>query len=214
VSTSSAWKRSSIPDQTGRIVVITGANAGETGVELTFATNHLGHFAFTGLLLDRILAANGSRIVTVSSNAHKRGEARFDDLGSEQNYSPGRAYDRSKLANLLFTLELQRRLSASRTTTIAVVAHPGNARTDLWRTSSWLERVLLGARLRHLTRRLAQEASEAALPILRAATDPVVGGVRELRTGRALPIHGPACAGRCRTDSARSGRTATSPGTV
>jgi protochlorophyllide reductase len=148
----------------------------EEGLELTFATNHFGHFALTGLLLDRLLATPGSRIVTVSSNAHRRGEPRFDDLRSGEAHDPGAAYDRSKLANLLFTFELQRRLAAADSATIAVAAHPGNARTDLWRTSSWLERVLIGRRLRLLTGWLAQSAREGALPTLRAATDPAVRG--------------------------------------
>jgi NAD(P)-dependent dehydrogenase (short-subunit alcohol dehydrogenase family) len=149
---------------------------GGYGVELTFATNHLAHFALTGLLLDRLVASAGSRIVTVSSNAHRRGEPRFDDLRSAAAYDPGAAYDRSKLANLLFTFELQRRLAAAGAATIAVAAHPGNARTDLWRTSSWLERVLIGPRLRLLTRWLAQSAEEGALPTLHAAADPAVRG--------------------------------------
>jgi protochlorophyllide reductase len=146
------------------------------GVERTFATNHLGHFGLTGLLVDRLLATAGSRIVTISSNAHRRGEPRFEHLESADGYDPGAAYDRSKLANILFTFELQRRLVASRGATIAVAAHPGNARTNLWRTSSWLERLLIGPHLRLLTGWLAQSAEQGALPTLRAATDPAVRG--------------------------------------
>jgi protochlorophyllide reductase len=148
----------------------------EYGVELTFATNHVGHFALTGLLLDRLVATGGSRIVTVSSNAHRRGEPRFDQLRSAAAYDPGAAYDRSKLANLLFTFQLQGRLAAAGAPTIAVAAHPGNARTDLWRTSSWLERMLIGPRLHLLTGWLVQSAEEGALPTLRAASDPGVRG--------------------------------------
>ncbi|HYS39199.1 MAG TPA: oxidoreductase, partial [Pseudonocardiaceae bacterium] len=81
----------------------------EDGFELQFGTNHLGHFAFTGLLLDRMVGVPGSRIVTVSSNAHKGGRINFDDLQSAQRYSRMAAYGQSKLANLLFTYELQRR---------------------------------------------------------------------------------------------------------
>jgi NAD(P)-dependent dehydrogenase (short-subunit alcohol dehydrogenase family) len=84
----------------------------EDGFELTLATNHLGHFALTGLLLKRLLATAGSRIVTVSSIAHRRGVMHFDDLQSEHRYRPGDAYGQSKLANLLFTYELQARLEA------------------------------------------------------------------------------------------------------
>jgi protochlorophyllide reductase len=146
------------------------------GFELTFATNHLGPFALTGLLLESLLATRGSRIVTVSSNAHRRGTMIFDGLDDEQGYSPGEAYDRSKLANLLFTFELQNRLEASGADTIALAAHPGNAATDLWRTSSWFERMLIGSRLRLLNFWLAQSAEAGALPTLRAAVDPSACG--------------------------------------
>ena len=116
----------------------------EDGFELTFATNHLGHFALTGLVLDRLLAAPRSRIVTVSSLAHRRGVIDVDDLELERGYTPGGAYDRSKLANLLFTYELDRRLRAMGAGTIALAAHPGIVSTDLWRTSSRAERLLTG----------------------------------------------------------------------
>jgi NAD(P)-dependent dehydrogenase (short-subunit alcohol dehydrogenase family) len=148
----------------------------EDGFELTLATNHLGHFALTGLLLDRLLTTAGSRIVTVSSLAHRRGVVRFDDLHCERRYEPGDAYDRSKLANLLFTNELHARLEAAGARTIALAAHPGNVRTDLWRTSSRLERVLISPRLRMLTFWLAQSAERGALPTLRAAADPSARG--------------------------------------
>jgi NAD(P)-dependent dehydrogenase (short-subunit alcohol dehydrogenase family) len=146
------------------------------GVELTFAVNHLGHFALTGLLLDQLMATRGSRIVTVSSNAHRRADPEFGNLSSAGSHQAGAAYDRSKLANLLFTFELQRRLAAADVGTISVAAHPGNARTDLWRTSSWLERALLAPRLRLVTGWLAQSPAQGALPTLRAAVDPAVRG--------------------------------------
>ena len=148
----------------------------EDGFERTLATNHFGHFALTGLLLDRLLATAGSRIVTVSSNAHRRGVIRLDDLQSERAYDPDDAYAQSKLANLLFTYELNARLEAAAAGTIALAAHPGNVRTDLWRTSSRLERVLIGARLGKLTSWLAQDAETGALPTLRAAVDPSARG--------------------------------------
>jgi NAD(P)-dependent dehydrogenase (short-subunit alcohol dehydrogenase family) len=144
----------------------------EDGYELTLATNHLGHFALTGLLLERLLATAGSRIVTVSSIAHRRGVMYFDDLQSERRYKAEDAYAQSKLANLLFTYELQARLHAAGATTIALAAHPGNARTELWRTSSRLERVLISSRLRLLNFSLVQSAELGALPTLRAAVDP------------------------------------------
>jgi NAD(P)-dependent dehydrogenase (short-subunit alcohol dehydrogenase family) len=142
----------------------------QDGFELTLATNHLGHFALTGLLLDLLLGTPGSRVVTVSSNAHRRGVMRFDDLQSERAYDPAAAYAQSKLANLLFTYELQARLEAIGAGTMALAAHPGNARTGLWRTSSALERALI--RLPWL----AQGAADAALPTLVAAADPSARG--------------------------------------
>jgi NAD(P)-dependent dehydrogenase (short-subunit alcohol dehydrogenase family) len=148
----------------------------EDGFELTLATNHLGHFALTGLLLDRLLATAGSRIVTVSSIAHRRGVMHFGDLQSEHRYKPADAYGQSKLANLLFTYELQARLEAAGAGTTALGAHPGNARTDLWRTSSRLERVLISPRLRLLNFWLVQSAELGALPTLRAAVDPSARG--------------------------------------
>ena len=102
------------------------------GFELQFGTNHLGHFALTGLLLDRVLAAPGSRVVTVSSTGHRFGRGiRFDDLQWERDYSRVGAYGQSKLANLMFTYELQRRLQG--TNTIAAAAHPGGSNTELVR---------------------------------------------------------------------------------
>ncbi|MEV4081039.1 oxidoreductase, partial [Nonomuraea fuscirosea] len=103
------------------------------GFELQFGTNHLGHFALTGLLLDRLLPVPGSRVVTVSSTGHRiRAAIHFDDLQWERSYSRTAAYGQSKLANLMFTYELQRRL-APHGTTIAVAAHPGVSNTELAR---------------------------------------------------------------------------------
>jgi NAD(P)-dependent dehydrogenase (short-subunit alcohol dehydrogenase family) len=142
----------------------------EDGFELTFATNHLGHFALTGLLLDRLRATPGSRVVTVSSNAHRRAVPPFDETESERDYDPAGAYARSKLANLLFTYELQARLSAAGAGAIALAAHPGVVRTGLWRTSSALERALI--RLPWL----GHGARAGARPTLRAALDPAARG--------------------------------------
>src|SRR5246127_4328416 len=104
------------------------------GFELQLGTNHLGHFALTGLLLEQMLPVPGSRVVTVSSLAHRIGaRINFDDLQGERSYSRVGAYSQSKLANLMFTYELQRRLSAAATTTIAVAAPPGLAATGATR---------------------------------------------------------------------------------
>jgi NAD(P)-dependent dehydrogenase (short-subunit alcohol dehydrogenase family) len=141
------------------------------GFELTFATNHLGHFALNGLLLDRMREEPGSRIVTVSSEGHARGAMNFDDLQAEHDYRADRAYYQSKLANVLFTYELDRRLKAAGAQTIALACHPGIVLTDLYRTRSSLERALLSPRLRLVNSWLVQSAQMGALPTLRAATD-------------------------------------------
>jgi NAD(P)-dependent dehydrogenase (short-subunit alcohol dehydrogenase family) len=149
----------------------------EDGFERTLATNHLGHFALTGLLLGRMLDTPGSRVVTVSSNGHRMGDGvmHFEDLQLTRGYKPWPAYYQSKLANLLFTYELQRRLTEAGAGTIALAAHPGNARTDLWRHSR-LDQALYRPMLRPLTFWFAQSAHMGALATLRAATDPAAGG--------------------------------------
>jgi NAD(P)-dependent dehydrogenase (short-subunit alcohol dehydrogenase family) len=144
------------------------------GFELQFGTNHLGHFALTGLVLPSLLAVPGSRVVTVSSNGHKVGRIHFDDLQWEHGYRRMGAYAQSKLANLLFTYELQRRLAAAGpgadgATTIAVAAHPGTSDTALVRHLPAFAQ--LGSRLAP-----NQGAAMGSLPTLRAATDPAVAG--------------------------------------
>jgi NAD(P)-dependent dehydrogenase (short-subunit alcohol dehydrogenase family) len=148
----------------------------EDGFELTLATNHLGPFAFTGLLLDRLLATPGSRIVTVSSIGHRRGTIHFDDLDLEHGYRYQTAYFQAKLANLMFTYELQRRLAASGASTIAVAAHPGNARTEFGRDMSVVTRAVMNPRMRLFTSWLLQSPQMGALATLRAATDPNASG--------------------------------------
>jgi NAD(P)-dependent dehydrogenase (short-subunit alcohol dehydrogenase family) len=154
-------------------VMTTPKSTTKDGFELQFGTNHLGHFALTNLLLDRVLAVPGSRIVTVSSQGHRfaRGGIRFDDLQWERSYSRVGAYGQAKLANLMFTYELQRRLQG--TNTIAVAAHPGGSNTELGRNMPGPVRVAVNV----LAPLLAQSADMGALPTLRAATDPgVLGG--------------------------------------
>lgn len=141
----------------------------QNGFESHFGTNHLGHFALTGLLIDRMLGVPGSRVVTVSSTAHRTADINWDDLQWERRYSRTAAYGTSKLANLLFTYELQRRLTG--TATIAVAAHPGAAKNDLIRnTSGLLKLALLPGAL------IQQQPAMGALATLRAATDPGVRG--------------------------------------
>ena len=146
------------------------------GFELQFGTNHLGHFALTGLLLDHLLPVRGSRVVTVSSLGHRlRASIHFDDLQWDRGYDRVGAYGQSKLANLLFTYELQRRLAArsgAKHATIAVAAHPGGSNTELARNLPAVFRPVKAV----LGPLLFQGPAGGALPSLRAATDPGVQG--------------------------------------
>lgn len=145
------------------------------GFEGQMGINHLGHFALTGLLMDILKKTPGSRVVNVSSNAHKRGKMDFNNLLFEngRDYSPTRAYGRSKLANLLYTYELQRRLERNNSNTLAVAAHPGVAMTNLAR---YLEKKLLLKLLFPVLKWLAQDQTSGALPQIRASVDPNVKG--------------------------------------
>src|SRR5580658_1679646 len=146
----------------------------EDGFELTLATNHLGPFALTGLLLDRLAA--GARIVTVSSIGHLDGVMDFGDLQSERHYDPEQAYSQSKLANLLFTYELDRRLRDAGGEVTALACHPGVVYTDLFATRSRLQQFLLSPAMRIINFWAVQNARMGALPTLRAATDPSARG--------------------------------------
>jgi NAD(P)-dependent dehydrogenase (short-subunit alcohol dehydrogenase family) len=142
------------------------------GFELQFGTNHLGHFALTGLLLDLLLPVEGSRVVTVASIAHRlRAAIHFDDLQWENSYDRVAAYGQAKLANLMFAYELQRRL-APHGTTASIAAHPGVARTELMRNSPAIARALFPV----VAPLFTQSSERGALPILRAATDPAALG--------------------------------------
>jgi NAD(P)-dependent dehydrogenase (short-subunit alcohol dehydrogenase family) len=155
------------------------------GFELQFGTNHLGHFALTNLLLEHVTG----RVVTVSSTAHRSGRIDFDDLNWERKrYKAWRAYGQSKLANLLFTAELQRRLTAVGSRVLATAAHPGYASTNLQfhsqrRTFDVIS--VIGNRL------LAQSESDGALPTLYAAVAPIPGnsfaGPSGFMEGRGAP---------------------------
>jgi NAD(P)-dependent dehydrogenase (short-subunit alcohol dehydrogenase family) len=149
------------------------------GFELQIGTNHLGHFALTGRLLPRLLATPDARVVTVSSLAHHHGRIDLDDLHREHGYQRWEAYGQSKLANLSFTFELQRRLAATLTETIAVAAHPGYADTNLQTNAPTIGRLgfLVAPVMRIGNLLLAQSDAQGALPQLYAATsDEVVGG--------------------------------------
>ncbi len=158
------------------------------GFELQFGTNHLGHFALTGLLLNALQKADAARVVTVSSNEHKGGHLTFDDLQRKEDYSPRGAYRQSKLANAAFGIELDRRLRAADSKVISVIAHPGYSATNLQSTgpTGLLNLVLKPANLL-----FAQKVEQGALPTLYAATAPGVeggeyygpNGVAEMRGG-------------------------------
>jgi NAD(P)-dependent dehydrogenase (short-subunit alcohol dehydrogenase family) len=150
------------------------------GFELQFGTNHLGHFALTGRLLDRLKAADAPRVVTVSSQAHRLGTIDFDDLNWQRSYGPWRAYGRSKLSNLLFTRELQARADAAGLPLRSVAAHPGYSSTHLQTTGPGLSGGLVGSlnawagRIGNVL--IATKDSYGAQPTLYAATHPEVPG--------------------------------------
>ena len=147
------------------------------GFEMQFGTNHLGHFALTGLLLDQLLATDGARVVNVASGAHRMGKIRFDDLEWRNGYRKWMAYGQSKLANLLFTFELQRRADAAGAKLLSVACHPGYAATNLqaagprMQGSSMMESFFsVGNSL------FAQSAAMGALPTEYAAVAPDLHG--------------------------------------
>jgi NAD(P)-dependent dehydrogenase (short-subunit alcohol dehydrogenase family) len=147
------------------------------GFEMQLGTNHLGHFALTGLLLPDLLARPSARVVTVSSSMHRAGEMNFDDLMGEQSYRPWQAYSQSKLANLLFMRELDRRVREAGIDLLSVAAHPGYAVTNLQSVGPRMaRRRLTGAVMRIATSVLGQSAANGALPQLYAATAPGVEG--------------------------------------
>lgn len=157
----------------------------EDGFEFQMGVNHLGHFVLTSLLLDRMTDVEGSRIVNVASVAHKiKSSLDPETMMSDEKYDRVAAYGRSKLANLLFTYELQRRLEAAGSKTVAVVAHPGVSATELGRNSPKILQIT-----KKITDPILQTPAMGALPQLRAATDLAAtggtyygpGGIAEFR---------------------------------
>jgi hypothetical protein len=147
------------------------------GFEMQFGTNHLGHFALTGMLLELLLATPGARVVSVSSNAHKFGAMRWDDLQRQRSYGKWLAYAQSKLANLLFAFELQRRLAAAGAGAISVACHPGYAATNLQAAGPRMQGSTIAETVMEVANRLfAQSAAMGALPTLYAATAADVQG--------------------------------------
>jgi NAD(P)-dependent dehydrogenase (short-subunit alcohol dehydrogenase family) len=154
-------------------VMYTDKGTTKDGFELQFGTNHLGHFALTGLLLDRLLPVEGSRVVTVSSVGHRiLAKIHFDDLQWERSYNRVAAYGQSKLANLMFTYELQRRLEAKGAPTQALAAHPGGSNTELTRNIPGVIKPIADV----VWPLFSQSAEMGALPTLRAAADPAARG--------------------------------------
>ncbi len=157
-------------------IMMTPYERTEDGFEGQFGVNHLGHFALTGLLLPALLAAPAARVVNISSFGHYMGWINFNNLMFEggKGYHPVTAYSRSKLANLLFTRELQRRFNSSGSNAMALAAHPGAARTNLARyvEERWYLRPFVPLGLEYV----AQPSAMGALPTLRAIADPDVRG--------------------------------------
>jgi NAD(P)-dependent dehydrogenase (short-subunit alcohol dehydrogenase family) len=162
------------------------------GFELQMATNHLGHFALTGLLFDRIVTTERSRVVTVSSHLHRLGRVRADDVAGAAFPSTWLAYGSSKLANLLFTAELSRRLVAAGLPTTAVAAHPGWTRSNLAGTGAAMRTSRLRRKLgRAAGTTFGQSAAGGALPVLCAATSSSVGPGQYIGPANLFGLYGP-----------------------
>ncbi len=147
------------------------------GFEMQFGTNHLGHFALTGFLLDVLSATRDARVVTVSSTAHRMGRMRFEDIQWERGYGKWRAYAQSKLANLLFAFELQRRANAAGAKVLSVACHPGYSATNLQAAGPRMEgSSLREALMAAANRLLSQSAAIGALSTAYAAVAPDVRG--------------------------------------
>ena len=162
------------------------------GFELQMATNHLGHFALTGLLLDRIVTTERSRIVTVSSHMHRIGRLRPDDVAGAAFKSTWVSYGNSKLANLLFTAELSRRLQAAALPTLALAAHPGWTRSNLAGSGAALGNSRVRRKLGRMAgSTLGQSAAGGALPVLCAATSSSVRSGQYIGPSRLGGLYGP-----------------------
>jgi len=154
-------------------IMQTPARRTDEGYELQFGTNHLGHFALTGRLLEVLGRASAPRVVTVSSTEHKGGHIHFDDLNLERDYGPRKAYQQSKMANAVFGIELDRRLRAAGSPILSVLAHPGYSATNLQSTGPTGAAAFI---MRIGNALVAQKAERGALPQLYAATAPGVEG--------------------------------------
>jgi NAD(P)-dependent dehydrogenase (short-subunit alcohol dehydrogenase family) len=169
------------------------------GFETQLAVNHLGHFALTGRLLPRLAASTGARVVTVSSKVHPQGQIRVEDLPVPQRYDPWRAYAASKLANVLFANELNRRLRAAGLRVISLACHPGFASTHLSR--EMVSTRFGKAAIEVLKRLTTQPAARGALPTLCAATAPFIQGGEYIGPTRMARTRGPAGLDRAKGDA-------------
>jgi NAD(P)-dependent dehydrogenase (short-subunit alcohol dehydrogenase family) len=161
------------------------------GFEMQFGTNHLGHFALTGLLLDSLLARPGARVVTVSSEAARIGRIRFDDLQGSRRYGKWTAYGQAKLSNQLFALELNRRASDRGVDLVSVTAHPGYAATNLQAVGPRMSGSRIMERINDLGNLVfAQPAVDGALPSLYGATAPGVRGGQYFGPDRLFGMRG------------------------
>lgn len=172
----------------------------EDGFESQLGTNHFGHFTLTGLLLDRLLPVAGSRVVTVSSIAHRGARIRFKDITWEQDYGRHRVYAQSKIANLIFAIELQRRLTAAGAKTQSIACHPGISSTNLFAPGLISQSPLrLGALIKPFILLVSHSPERGALPTLYAATAPEAepgGYYGPTRIREAVGAPGPAYATR------------------
>lgn len=156
------------------------------GFESHFGINHLGHFALTGLLLGKLEQTGQARVVTVSSNMHKTGEIKWDDLDGERNYKGLSRYSMSKLANLLFTFELERRLREGGHSTISLACHPGGVLTELGRDlPRWAMKLITP-----LAKPVLNSLPGGALPTLRAAIDVSAKGAQYYGPGGLFEVSG------------------------
>jgi NAD(P)-dependent dehydrogenase (short-subunit alcohol dehydrogenase family) len=157
------------------------------GFELQFGTNHLGHFALTGLLIGAMEGREDARVVTLSSTAHRMGHIAFDNLGGERRYFRWNAYGQSKLANLLFALELDRRLRAAGSSVKSLSDHPGYAATNLQHAGP----PLVDSAIMYVGNFLFAQSDEmGALPTLYAATEPGLEGGTFIGPDGFLKQHG------------------------
>tara|TARA_B100000686_G_scaffold346954_1_gene434624 strand:- start:468 stop:1415 length:948 start_codon:yes stop_codon:yes gene_type:complete len=185
---------------------IMGVPKGSTvdGFELQFGINHLGHFALTGHLIESLLAERNGRIVNVASNAHRQGRLNFYDLQSTYRYGRMRAYAQSKLANLVFTAELDRRLNrAGRDDTLSVAAHPGMAQSNItsnFEPESFFDRFIEKA-FETIVPKLTQPTTHGAIPTLRAATDPLAKGGDYYGPSNRMETFGPAVKVQAKKDA-------------